>query len=78
MNWEPAQTDPQHARLTVLGIMAGVALFAVIVAIGAYLKTGKLLAVPVVLGTVGAFLLVWYLAWRRSIAEAEADASDED
>lgn len=78
MDLEPVQTDPHHARLIVLGIMAGVALFAVIVAIGAYLKTGKLLAVPVVLGTAGSFLVVWYLAWRRSIALAEDDVQDQD
>lgn len=77
MDLEPGQTDRKHARLTVLSIMAGVALFGAIVAIGAYLKTGKLLAVPVVLGTIGAFLLVWYLAWRRSMGRAEANASDE-
>jgi len=71
------KADRNDTRLVVPGIMAGVALFAVIVAIGTYLNTGKLLAIPVVLGTVGLFLLVWYLAWRGSKATTENDARDD-
>ena len=68
MHQEPAIPDVDDApRLLLPGIMGGVAIFGVIVAAGVYGRTGKLLALPVVLGTVGAFLLTWFLAVRNRL-----------
>jgi len=66
MNFESNHHHSKLSRQAVLGIMAGVALFGVLIAIGTTYRTGKLLALPVVLGVVGGFLSVWYLAWKRS------------
>lgn len=65
MHLETENHDRKLSRLSVLGIMAGVAAFGLLIAIGAAYRTGKLLALPVVLGVVGGFLSLWYLAWRR-------------
>ena len=68
MHQEPAIPDVDDApRLLLPGIMGGVAIFGVIVAAGVYGRTGKLLALPVVLGTVGVFLLTWFLAVRNRL-----------
>jgi hypothetical protein len=66
MNADPDDHVSKLSRQAVLGIMAGVALFGVLIAIGVTYRTGKLLALPVVLGVVGGFLSLWYSAWRKS------------
>jgi len=62
---ETENHDRKLSRLSVLGIMAGVAAFGLLIAIGVTYRTGKLLALPVVLGVVSGFLSIWYLAWRK-------------
>lgn len=59
--------ESQNRRLTMYGIMGAVAMFGVVVAAGAYRQTGKLMAIPIVLVTVGLFLTVWYVAWRLRV-----------
>jgi hypothetical protein len=60
------------------GIMLAVAAFAVIVAGGVYGRTGKVLALPVVLGTAGAFLLIWSAALRRRTSGGHAQPRRAD
>ncbi len=65
MNLKTENHDHKLPQRLVVGIMAGVAAFGALIAIGVTYRTGKWLALPVVLGVVGCFLGIWYLALQN-------------
>ena len=67
--------EPADRRL-LLAIMLAVAVWALLIAAAAYWRSGKALAIPIVLGTVGLFLAIW--AASLWLHKEKHDSADDD